>query len=208
MDKDNRTQISFFNYGEGGVTSSVCFTSLCFLLWANGMGWLGEGSTLALGAFQLGIFALYAYGGICHMVRGESFTGNIYCIFAAFFGGGAGALNIAGAVAEALGIPYSWAVEGWVFFVIGVIMLLMVPIVLTYPVSFVGVFLTGGITCVLYGFIYMGVFPGAADAFNVIGSWSIFVCGLLGIYTILSAFCAYMGLKMDFLSRPVIKSRK
>lgn len=210
MYTDNTVKVSLGTdaCGEAGTTSALCFTTLCFLLWANGMGWLGQGATIALSAFQLGVFAMYAYGGITHIKRGEAFFGNVYCIFAAFFGGASGAMNLVGAIAEIRGFAYSWQVEGWVFLVVGVIVLATVPVLVTFPLSFFGIFLSAGVSCVLWGLMYMNVFPAAAQTLGAVASWSIFVCGILGTYTILSSLYAYAGVKMDFLSKPLAAPKK
>lgn len=208
MNEEKNVQVKFSNYGESGTTSAMCFTTLCFLFWANGMGFLGQGATLGMAAFQLGVFVLYAFGGITHIIRGEPLFGNIYCIFAAFFGGAGGAMNLCGAIAEIKGFTYSWAPMGWVFFVAGIVICSMIPVLATWAVSFFGIIVTGGITSILYGIVYMGFFPSLAGVFTTIATWSIFVCGLLGLYTIISTLYGYIGVKMDFLSKPLFAPKQ
>lgn len=194
--------------GEAGTVSAMIFSTLCFLFWANGLGLLGSGATIAMAAFQLGAAAMYAYGGITHIKRGESFFGNVYIIFSVFFGAGAGALNLVGAIAEIKGFAYSWAVEGLMFLFVGIVVLAFLPHLVTWAISFFGIFLTGGLACVCWGIVYLGLLPGAAVVLNLIGSWSVFACGLLGTYTVLSTMFSYIGVKMDFLSWPLVAPKK
>lgn len=166
------------------------FSALCFLFWANMMGFLGPDTTLALGCAQLGVFGAYLWGAKNLFKMNNGFEGNVYLIFAALFGGVGGLTNVLGPFAATLGIPMAASAAGLVYLLSGILLLLLIPCAVKFPKVGFFFYITGGIAMTLNGLISVGLL---SMAFLPVCAWFIFAVGALAFYFCLSAMFAFVG---------------
>ena len=185
---------------------SLIFSTMCFVCFAWIMGWLGDGSTFAVGVMQLSVFVTYVIGGHNMITMGAGFPGNMYLIFATFFGGVAGFANVAGSLAAAHGIPFSMAAMGWGFLISGIFLLCMIPFLLPRAGK-VDVLVTffGGFGVLLFGLTGVGVGP---LVLNTVGAYSLLGCGIVGLYSAVVAMVRFMGIELTFGSKPFISPKQ
>jgi len=176
--------------GFSGTTVCFIFTNLCFLFWGNLLGLLPEGATLAIGVTQLGMVISYHVAAAKVFHTGDSFTANIFLVFATFFGGVGGLNNIAAAVAPVIGVAYEGTGVGYCWILCGLFLLGILPACLDQAwVTFV-LYALAGAALVLLGLVIVGVLPGTLSA--LIG-WMLFIVGVLGLYMTFSAMFGFVG---------------
>lgn len=192
-EKDTIIQVEDKNHpmpGFSGTTVCFIFTNLCFLFWGNLMGFLGEGSSMAIGVTQIGMVISYHLGAAKVFNRGDSFTANIFLIFATFFGGVGGMTNIASAIAPVFGIAYEGKAVGYCWVVCGIFLIGILPACLKEAwVTFI-LYALAGIALVLLGFVIIGILPASLSALI---AWLLFVVGVLGLYMTFSAMFSFVG---------------
>lgn len=81
-------------FSDATPTLNLIFVTLCFCFWANALGLLGEGAVLAIGVLQVAVFTGYTVGGVILLARGNGFGGNIFMVFASFFGAAGGLTHV------------------------------------------------------------------------------------------------------------------
>ena len=179
---------------DAAPTLNLIFATLCFCFWANAMGFLDEGATLAIGVLQLAFFVGYMVGGIILTSRGNAFGGNTFMIFASFFGGAGGLTHIAMTIAQTLGVPFDYKVLGIAFVIAGIFLLAVLPGVLTAPkVDFI-CFLTGGIGVLGFGLTGAGLIPAS---WNIVAGWFLFADGVLAVYAVVASMLGYCGIHLS-----------
>lgn len=72
---------------------TLIFATLCFCFWANTMGFFTEGTVLAIGVLQLGVFVAYTVGGVFLLVMVPGVRYACKCDFLMFLFGGLGVLG-------------------------------------------------------------------------------------------------------------------
>ena len=203
--ENNNQEIAVKGYpGISDSSPVVCliFSAMCFVCFAWIMGWLGEGSTFGVGVAQLSVFVTYVIGGNNLIKQGNGFPGNMYLVFATFFGGVAGAANVAASICAANGIEFSLVPMGWCFVASGVFLLIMVPFLLPLAgkrdviMTFCGGF---GVLC--FGLTGIGAAP---MILNIIGAYSLLITGIVGVFMGVVAMVAFLGIEIKFLSTPFI----
>lgn len=175
-------------------TLNIIFATLCFCFWANGIGLLGEGATLAIGILQLAFFGGYLVGAIILISRANAFGGNTFLIFASFFGAAGGLTHIGMVIAEKLGLPFDYRVLGIAFIVAGVFLLAMLPGLLSAPKLDFLCFLTGGLGVLGFGLTGAGLL---GAQWNPVAGWLLFVDGVLAMYAVAANMLGYMGIKLS-----------
>lgn len=179
---------------DASPTLNLIFSTLCFMFWANTMGLMGEGATLAIGMMQLAFFTGYTVGGYILCTRGNAFGGNTFLIFAAFFGGAGGFGNTAYAITQHVGIPFSYRIVGVAFLTSGLFLLYTLPGLLTAPKIDFLCFLTGGIGVFAYG---LGMTELLGSWIYYIGAWSLFIDGVLATYCVFQMMLAFTGTELS-----------
>jgi hypothetical protein len=189
--------------GNAPSGASVCFifSNLSFLFWANLMGYLGDGAGFAIGIIQLGVFVTYHVAASLLFTRGEAFDGNIFMVFATFFGGVGGATNIASAICAAKGIPFDNSVVGICWIMCGIFLLGILPGCKKSPWTVFVLYLLAGIGLFIMGLITLGI---VGMSMVPITAWLLFAVGALGLYLTLSTMNSFMNINIP-LGKPLFK---
>ncbi|SMC40682.1 hypothetical protein [Papillibacter cinnamivorans] len=179
--------------GNPSPVVTLVFSILCFVFWANYMGYLKEGSILAIGVLQIGVFPIYIIGAIILFTRGNDFAGNVFAIFATAFGSAAGLTHVLMILSLTHGIPFDYTICGILFTIIGACLLLILPgLRYASKVDFL-IFLFGGL-----GVMFAGL-SGAMSVpayFPLLAGWFLFIDGCVGIYSFLSGMLGFCGLNI------------
>ncbi len=191
-------------FGYPGATLAFIFTNLSFIFWANLMGFLGDGAGLAIGAIQCGVFGGYICGSIILLKKGLAFEGNVFMVFASFFGGVGGLTNIIGAVAHFVGMPFSNAVPGICWLLCGVFLIAILPGTRTAPKAGFLFYIFGGVGLIFMGLLTLGVLGGSV--WTQIIAWSLFGAGVCGLFVTISTMNGLGGVaNMPPLGKPFFK---
>lgn len=204
MEHQSFIQVEQVNHpmmGFSGTTVCFIFTNLCFLFWANLLGILGGGAALAIGLIQLGMVIAYHLAASKVFVRGQAFDGNIFLIFATFFGGVGGLSNIATAIAPIIGIPYEGTAVGYCWVMCGIFLIAILPACLKSPWVVFVLYALAGLALLLLGLVIIGILN--AGLSTSIG-WMLFAVGVLGLYMTLSGMYSFVGMNLP-LGRPLKK---
>lgn len=175
---------------------ATCFIycCLCFGFAGSLLGLLGDGSGLAVGLLQLGVFVGYTLGALLIMKSGADVGGNTFFLFAAIFSGAGGMLTVGGAVFQYLGIPFSGSMASLLNIISGAILWVLVIAnrVSTKTDFFIILFSAVGVTaCGLGGFV-------AADILNIIAGVGLALAGICAFYSSAIGFLEMTGIKVDY----------
>ena len=181
-------------YADASPTLTLIFATLCFCFWANTMGLLGEGATLALGVLQIAVFVGYTVGGVLLLARGNGVGGNVFMVFGAFFGAAGGFTHVAMTIAAELGVPFDYQVLGIVSIVGGAFLLACLPGMLTAAKTDFFSFLTGGLGVLFYGLTGAELLPAG---WNYFAAWCLFVDGLIGFYAVTATMLGCTGINLS-----------
>ena len=196
-------QINCMPIGWSGTTVCFIFTNLCFLFWGNLLGLLPEGSTLTVGVTQIGVLISYHICAAKTFNTGDSFTANIFMIFATFFGGVGGLNNILSAIAPKAGIEYNGTAIGYCWIICGLFLLGILPACLNETwITFI-LYLLAGIALFLLGLVTLSIAHGSASA---VVAWLLFIVGVLGLYMTFSAMFGFVGKSLP-MGPPVRKKK-
>ena len=201
---DNETRVNVVEspkWGDPTPVLTTIFATLCFLFWANTMGFFTDGAVLAIGVLQLGVFVSYTIGGVILLKNGNAFGGNTFLIFATVFGGIAGGAHVAMSFCSEKGIAYCYQICGVSFIVAGVFLLAMCPALLKAPKTDFIAFFTGGIGVLCYGLTGAGLAPASL---NMVGAWALLLDGLCGMYTVIGSMIGFLGGKPFPLGKPFV----
>lgn len=201
---ENETKVTVVDnpkWGDPTPVLTTIFATLCFLFWANTMGFFTDGAVLAIGVLQLAVFASYTIGGVILLKNGNAFGGNTFLIFATVFGGIGGGTHVAMTLCGEKGIAYCYQICGVAFIVAGVFLLAMCPALLKAPKTDFIAFFTGGIGVLCYGLTGAGL---ALVELNMVGAWALLLDGLCGMYTVIGSMAAFLGAKPFPLGKPFI----
>ena len=201
---DNETRVNVVEspkWGDPTPVLTTIFATLCFLFWANTMGFFTDGAVLAIGVLQLGVFVSYTIGGVILLKNGNAFGGNTFLIFATVFGGIAGGAHVAMSFCNEKGIAYCYQICGVSFIVAGVFLLAMCPALLKAPKTDFIAFFTGGIGVLCYGLTGAGLAPASL---NMVGAWALLLDGLCGMYTVIGSMIGFLGGKPFPLGKPFV----
>lgn len=181
-------------FSDATPTLNLIFVTLCFCFWANALGLLGEGAVLAIGVLQVAVFTGYTVGGVILLARGNGFGGNIFMVFASFFGAAGGLTHVAMSIAAELGVAFNYQVLGIVFIVGGLFLLVCLPGVMTAPKTDFLSFLTGGIGVLVFGLTGAEILPAG---WNVFAGWCLFVDGCIGFWAVTAGMLSFCGIRLS-----------
>jgi len=169
------------------------FSTLSFLFWANILGYLGPGGSLAVGVVQLAVYGSYLAGSVILFKRGDDFDGNVFMVFAAFFGGVGGVLNVGSTISAMLGLPFSPQVGGICWILVGVFLLACSPATLRSNIVDAGVYVLAALALLTLGFTIIGFLPTVG---LTVAAWLLFVVGILGVVLTASILGSIIGYRI------------
>lgn len=176
-----------------GASMAFIFSTLSFLFWANILGYLGPGGTLAVGVVQLAVYGSYLAGSVMLFKRGDDFDGNVFMVFTAFFGGIGGVLNVGSTISAVLGLPFSPQVGGICWILAGVFLLACSPATLRSNLVGAGVYILAALALLTLGFTIVGFLPAVG---LTVAAWLLFVVGILGMLLTASIMGSIIGYRI------------
>ncbi|GAT89411.1 hypothetical protein J2T10_002674 [Paenarthrobacter nicotinovorans] len=176
-----------------GASLAFIFSTLSFLFWANILGYLGPGGSLAVGLVQLAVYGSYLAGSVILLKRGDDLDGNVFMVFAAFFGGVGGMLNIGSTISVLLGVPFSPQVGGICWIMAGIYLLACSPASLRTNLVDAGVYILGAVALLTLGFAAVGFLPGTV---LTVAAWMLFVVGVLALVLTVSIVGSHIGYRI------------
>lgn len=186
-----------------GASLAFIFSTLSFLFWADILGYLGPGGSLAIGAVQLAVYGSYLAGSVILFKRGDDFDGNVFMVFTSFFGGVGGVLNVGTTVSAALGLPFSPQVGGICWILAGVFLLACSPATLKTNLVDAGVYILAALALLTLGFTIVGFLPTVG---MTVAAWLLFVVGILGIVLTASILGSIIGYRIP-MGPAILRSR-
>ena len=193
-----------------GPTISLTFTTICMVFWASMMGFLGDGAGLTIGLVQLGVYGAYLSGAILLCKNGLDFNGNVFMIFASFFGGAGAMTNIGAALSAHFGIPFSGTAVGVVNLISGIFLLGILPVLAHAPWVDFAIFFFAGLGLVVLGLQTIGAFGSGATANAIatqVSAWSFFADGCVGMWSTIGTMLGFSGIKVP-MGKPLFKVRE
>ena len=181
-------------FADPSPVLTLIFATLCFCFWANTMGFFTDGSTLAIGVLQLGVFVSYTVGGVILLYRGNGFGGNTFMIFATVFGGIGGLTHVTMSLIPA-SIPFCYQICGIAFIAAGIFLLAMLPGLMYGAKTDFLMFLFGGLGVLGYGLTGANLCP---PIVNYPAAFCLLIDGLVGIYTVIATMLGFCGIPMSF----------
>ena len=200
------TEVKFSHIATAAPTICIIFTCLCFMFWANLLGFFGPGAGLTIGLTQLGMFGAYLGGSLLGLKSGDGMNGNGFLIFACFFGGVGAATNIGGYIAEQLGAPYCPEVTGCMYIVLGIFLILgFVVATSRTSITDFGIFFFVGVGVLLLGLYMIGAL-GSSDLGAKIVAWLLFADGVFEMWCGINVIWGFVGMTPHF--GPALIKRK
>lgn len=184
---------------------ATCFIycCLCFGFAGSLLGLLGDGSGLAVGILQLGVFVGYTVGAMLIMKSGAGVGGNTFFLFAAIFSGAGGMLTVGGAIFQYMGIPFSPSLASLLNIISGFILWVLVFAnrVGTKTDFFIILFSAVGVTaCGFGGFVAPGLL-------NTIAGYSLGIAGVFAFYASSIGFLEMSGVKVNY-GKPLVEPKE
>ena len=147
------------------------YASLCTAFAANAFGLCNAaGFSVAIGVVLIGFFIVYLVGGCYHLKQGNTLLGSIFLAFSVAFGLYGGAVNIAGTVCAALGIPCDFTIAAFANLLAGGYLLVLLPAMKGFTKVDFCCFLFSGTGVVSFGLVGLGL-----TAFNVVAGASMVI---------------------------------
>ncbi|WP_139651472.1 hypothetical protein [Raoultibacter phocaeensis] len=175
--------------GNVGGGLGFGYASLCVAFAANAFGFcFADGFAIAIGVVLLGFFVIYLVGGLYFLKQGNTLVGSIYIAFSVAFGLYGGAVNIAGTICAALGIPCDFTIAAFANLLGGAYLLLLLPAMKGFSkVDFI-CFLFSGIGVFSFGLAGLGFAP-----FSMVGGASLAVAAATAYYGSVTTCYASVG---------------
>lgn len=173
-------------------TLTLYFSILAMLFWAFCIGVVRPEAGFIIGLIQIGLFPCYVAGAVLLLNKGDNVTGNIFLMFAAFFGFAGGLASVGTYVATQLGWPVDTRVTGLFWTLIGVFLALATPAFKTASALFFLIMPTSSASLIILGLAMLGIFP-AALGYSLSG-WILLYVGVTGIYLAAAGYYATMGI--------------
>lgn len=190
--------------GHPGASIAFIFSTLSLLFWANILGYLGPGGTLAVGVVQVGVYGSYLAGSVLLFKRGDEFDGNVFMVFTAFFGGIGGLLNVIGTISAMFGLPFSPQVGGICWILAGIFLLACSPAMLKSNLVGSGAFVLAAIALLTLGLTIVGFLPAVG---LTIAAWLLFAVGILALVLTVSFVGSSIGYSVP-LGPAIIRSNR
>lgn len=197
-------QVEQKGIGYSGTTVTFIFTNLCFLFWANLLGLLGPGADLAVGIIQLGVFVSYHVAAIKLFNRNDELDGNVFLIFATFFGGVGGLTNVVSTICNEIGVEFSTMPVAFCWLFCGIMLICILPCYRFAPWSAFVMFALAGVSILLMGLMALGLI-GASIAPVI--AWLLFIVGILGLYMAIAGLNGFTGVNLP-MGKPIFKQNK
>lgn len=195
--EQNNTTVTLMPNGTIGGGLGFGYASLCLAFAANAFGFCNaDGFTIGIGVVLLGFFVVYMVGGVHFVLQGSTMLGSIYIAFAIAFGLYGGAVNIAGTVCAANGLPCDFTIAGLANVIAGAYLLILLPAMAGYSKNDFICFLFSGIGVVAFGLATLGV-AGA----GYVGGAAIFVAAVTAYYGSVATCYASVGKELP-LGKP------
>ena len=196
----NEVNVSL-KWAAPATTLCFIFTNLSFMFWLANTGYFGEGAGLILGLCQIGFFPAYIIGGVLLIKENDGWNGNIFMIFATFFGATAGITSAASYLLTVLNVTYDITPTNVCWILCGVLLIGSLPGIRDWPWTYFMIFFLAGVALILMGL----------GGFGILGAWSIpasgwvfLPVGILGIYCAIAGMNEHAGSPMP-LGRPLFK---
>lgn len=186
-------------------TLTLFFSILAMLFWAQCIGILKPESSLNIALIQIGLFPPYVIGATLLLKKGDNVTGNIFLMFAAFFGFAGGLASLGTYIASTFGWPIDTSTTGLFWLLIGVFLLLATPSFKTASALFFLIMPTSSASLIILGLTMMDLFP-VALGYKLSG-WILFYVGITGIYLATSGYYSTIGVNLP-QGKPFFKERK
>lgn len=175
--------------GNVGGGLGFGYASLCVAFAANAFGFCcSDGFAIAIGVVLLGFFVVYLVGGLYFLKQGNTLVGSIYIAFAIAFGLYGGAVNIAGTVCSALGIPCDFTIAAFANLIGGAYLLFLLPAMKGFSKNDFICFLVSGIGVTSFGLAGLGF-----GVFAVIGGIALAAAAATSYYGSIAACYASTG---------------
>jgi hypothetical protein len=172
------------------------YASLCLAFAANAFGFCNsDGFSIAIGVVLLGFFVIYLVGGLFFLKQGNTLVGSIYIAFSVAFGLYGGAINIAGTICAALGIPCDFTVAAFANVLGGVYLLVLLPAMKGFSKTDFLCFLFSGIGVLAFGLAGLGLNA------SMVGGASLAVAALTAYYGSVATCFASVGKQLP-VGRP------
>ena len=165
------------------------YASLCTAFAANAFGLCNAaGFSVAIGVVLIGFFIVYLVGGCYHLKQGNTLLGSIFLAFSVAFGLYGGAVNIAGTVCAALGIPCDFTLAAFANLLAGGYLLVLLPAMKGFTKVDFCCFLFSGTDVVSFGLVGLGL-----TAFNVVAGASMVIAAATAYYGSVATCFASVG---------------
>lgn len=191
------------NYADSTPYVTFTFCILCLVFWANCVGYLGEGATLAIGMCQLGCYGVYHMGTSRLTDTGNLFGTNIYGVFACVFAGIGGLANVTAGICSVVNVPFDGRVASLSYVLSGVLLLVFVPAMLRMAKTDFLIFLFGGIGVTGCGLVGLGILPELLPLYG----WALLICGAAGFINVLKSLFSCYGVTIS-TGTPFLKDKK
>lgn len=201
--EEAKMNVTIQNYADSTPYVTFTFCILCLVFWANCVGLLGEGATLAIGMCQLGCYGVYHMGTARLTDTGNLFGTNIYGVFACVFAGIGGLANVTMAICEVLKVPFDGRVGSLAYLLSGVLLLVFVPPMLRMAKTDFLIFLFGGIGVTGCGVAGLGFMPELVPFYG----WSLLICGAAGFINVLNSLFSCYGIQIP-KGEPFLKEKE
>lgn len=184
--------------GVPGPTAAFIFSVLCFLFWASLLGWLGPGAALAIGILQLGAFFPYYIAAKSFFKTNDNLNGNIFFVFAVFFGFVGGLMNIGTYIVNVLNLPIDGRVTGIMWLAAASLLFFILPAGRKATKVFFLIYL---LTAIGLLFLGLGILQVMGPIAFTLSGWTFFVVGVLAFYATIAIISGCSGIKLS-LGKP------
>lgn len=183
-------EVKNFSMADTSPVGTFVFAILCYAFWAANIGLLGEGSGLAIGLLQFGVFLTYMSTGLTLAMKGNAVGANTYLLFGTCFGAIGGLFNVFAPLFALWEIPFDYSLVGIPFTMAGAYLFFMLPGLKYAPKVDFLIFFFGGIGVLGSGLTILGLLP---PWFNLINGWALFLDGTVGFYAVMAAVLSFCG---------------
>lgn len=207
IDHAQEVNVTVKNYqgiADSSPVGTFVFSILCFAFWAADLGLLADGSGLAIGFLQFGVFITYMIAGITLINKGNGFGGNTFLFFGTVFGAIGGFFNTFAPLFAKWGIPLDYSLFGLALAMAGAYLFLVLPGLKYAPKVDFLIFFFGGVGVLGSGLTIMGFLP---PWFNIINGWALFCDGLVGFYSVIATVLSFVGVSVP-CGKPFFKTPK
>lgn len=151
---------------------------------------------------SISVFPAYLIGAIVLLKRNDGINGNVFLVFATFFGSLAGITSVASYILTVMGIPFEMTPVSVCWILSGILLLGILPGIKNFPWTYFLIFGLEGVALVLYGIAGFGLL---GSWWSSVVGWMFFVVGILGIYCSIVGMNETLGIKLP-LGKSIFKA--